>query len=31
LKTELERDGVEKEEAEEWVDAVIGYGIWMAS
>jgi len=27
----LERDGVEREEAEEWVDAVIGYGIGMAS
>jgi len=31
LKTELERDGFEREEAEEWVDAVIGYGIGMAS
>jgi len=31
LKTKLERDGVEREEVEEWVDAVIGYGIGMAS
>jgi len=31
LKTELERDGVKREEAEEWVDAVIGYRIGMAS
>jgi len=31
LKTELERDGAEREEAEEWVDVVIGYGIGMAS
>ena len=31
LKTELERDGVKREKVEEWVDAVIGYGIGMAS
>jgi len=31
LKTELERNGVEREEAEEWVDTVIGYEIGMAS
>jgi len=31
LKTELERDGVEREEVEEWVDAVIEYRIGMAS
>jgi len=31
LKTELERDSVEREEVEEWVDAVIGYRIGMAS
>jgi len=30
-KTKLERDGVEREEAEEWVDKVIGYGIGMKS
>jgi len=31
LKTELERDSVKREEVEEWVDAVIGYRIGMAS
>jgi len=31
LKTELGRDGVKRDEAEKWVDAVIGYEVGMAS